>query len=63
MSFSLTDAPQGSKIGPLPFNNFTHDLFIVKKISELRKFSDDNSVSTFECYVENLVKILERKDL
>ena len=39
--------PQGSILGPFPFNIFINDLFLPVKKSEICNFADDNTLYSF----------------
>ena len=46
MQILLLHVPQGSIVGPQPFNRFRNDLFITK-YTELLNFADENTIVIF----------------
>ena len=43
----LSHVPQGSIVGPQPFNRFRNDLFHITKYTELLNFADENTIVIF----------------
>ena len=47
--------PQGTILGPLPFNTFMNDLFFFIEKCQLYNYADDNSL---DAPTENLIDVL-----
>ena len=47
MQILLLRVPQGSIVGPQPFNRFRNDLFHITKYTELLNFADENTIVIF----------------
>ena len=51
--------PQGSVIGPIPFNAFFNDFFFFMQHAIVHNFADDNTLSSFAKTFDKLKEILE----
>ena len=52
--------PQGSILGPLLFNFFSADLFLIHSDTDIANFADDNAPYLSAKNVENFIESLER---
>ena len=55
----LSGVPQGSILGPILFNVFINDLYMLLNSNNLFNFADDNTISAFSETVEGLINILQ----
>ena len=51
--------PQGSILGPLPFNIFLNDIFLFVENTKITNYADDNTPYAIESSIEKLIKSLE----
>ena len=51
--------PQRSVLGPMPFNIFINDLFLLDLGSEICNFADDNTIFTRDKNLEEVIDKLE----
>ena len=61
IKFILTSVPQGSVVGPIPFNIFFNDFFFVILIASVHNYVDDNTLTNFGKTLEDLFKKLENE--
>ena len=57
--FILSGVPQGSILGPIIFNVFINDLYMLLNSNNLFNFADDNTISAFSETVEGRINILQ----
>ena len=56
----ILGVPQGSMLGPLLFNIFLADLFLVLKDVDIANFADDNTPFTSANNIDDLIDSLEK---
>ena len=55
----LFGVPQGSVLGPILFNNFLSDLFLVMKETEFTSYADDSTLYNAGNAIEDVISSLQ----
>ena len=56
----LSGVPQGSILGPLPFNIYLCDVFFLLKDMHVAKYADDTTLYMYGGNIESVIKSLEK---